>query len=166
MDDIILTGDHVEETGNLKCFLTHEFEIKDLGNLKYFLGMEIARSKMGIAISQHKYVLDLLKQTMMLGCKPIDTPMDYTTKLGTIKGSALMDKGRYQRHVGQLIYLSHTRPDILFLVRIVSQFMNNPNEEHMKVAYRILRCLKMTPRKGLYFKRTQKRNMEIFSDVD
>ena len=80
MDDIILTGDHVE-TCKLKCFLTHEFEIKDLGNLKYFLGMEIARSKMGIAISQHKYVLDLLKQTMMLGCKPIDTPMDYTTKL-------------------------------------------------------------------------------------
>ena len=149
-----MIGDHVEEIGKLKSFLTHEFEIKDLGNLKYFLGMEIARSKIGVVVFQRKYVLDLLKETGMLGCKPANIPMDYTTKIGTIEGSAPIDRGRFQRLVGKLIYLSHTRLKIAFSISVVSQFMNNPIKEHMKVVYHILRYLKMTPGKGLYLKRT------------
>ena len=90
----------------------------------------------------------------MLGCKPANTPMDYTTKIGTIEGSAPIDRGRFQRLVGKLIYLSHTRLKIAFSISVVSQFMNNPIKEHMKVVYHILRYLKMTPRKGLYLKRT------------
>ncbi|RVW71043.1 Retrovirus-related Pol polyprotein from transposon RE1 [Vitis vinifera] len=125
-----------------------EFEIKDLGNLKYFLGMEIARSKKGIAVSQRKYVLDLLNETGMLGCKPAETPMDTTVKLEESDGSAPVDKGRYQRLVGKLIYLSHTRPNIGFSVSVVSQFMNNPTEKHMTAVIRILRYLKMTLGKG------------------
>ena len=77
VDDIILTRDIEEEIGKFKSFLGHEFEIKDLGNFKYFLRMEIARSKMGIVVSPHKYVLNLLKETSMLGCKPADIPIDY-----------------------------------------------------------------------------------------
>ncbi|RVW57066.1 Retrovirus-related Pol polyprotein from transposon TNT 1-94 [Vitis vinifera] len=80
VDDIILTGDHEEKIDLLKKLLTKEFEIKDLGNLKYFLRMEIARSKKGIAVSQRKYVLDLLNEIGMLGCKPAETPMDTTVK--------------------------------------------------------------------------------------
>ncbi|RVW58055.1 Retrovirus-related Pol polyprotein from transposon RE1 [Vitis vinifera] len=145
---------------------TKEFEIKDLGNLKYFLRMEIARSKKGIAVSQRKYVLDLLNETGMLGCKPAETPMDTTVKLEESDGSAPVDKGRYQRLVGKLIYLSHTRPDIGFSVSVVSQFMNNPTEKHMTAVIRILRYLKMTPGKGLFFQRTTKKEIEIFSDAD
>ena len=149
MDDIILIGDHVEEIGKLKSFLTHEFEIKDLGNLKYFLGMEIARSKIGVVVFQRKYVLDLLKETGMLGCKPANIPMDYTAKIGTIKGSDPVDKRRYQRFVEKPIYLSRTRPNIAFSVSVVSQFMNNPIEEHIEIVFHILRYLKMAPLKGL-----------------
>nr|CAN61071.1 hypothetical protein VITISV_006592 [Vitis vinifera] len=149
VDDIILIGDHVEEIGKLKSFLTHEFEIKDLGNLKYFLGMEIARSKIGVVVFQRKYVLDLLKETGMLGCKPANIPMDYTTKIGTIKGSDPVDKRRYQRFVEKPIYLSRTRPNIAFSVSVVSQFMNNPIEEHIEIVFHILRYLKMAPLKGL-----------------
>ncbi|WJZ81633.1 hypothetical protein VitviT2T_001466 [Vitis vinifera] len=166
VDDIILTGDHEEKIDLLKKLLTKEFEIKDLGNLKYFLGMEIARSKKGIAVSQRKYVLDLLNETGMLGCKPAETPMDTTVKLEESDGSAPVDKGRYQRLVGKLIYLSHTRPDIGFSVSVVSQFMNNPTEKHMTAVIRILRYLKMTPGKGLFFQRTTKKENEIFSDAD
>ncbi|RVW80146.1 Retrovirus-related Pol polyprotein from transposon TNT 1-94 [Vitis vinifera] len=162
VDDIILTGDHEEKIDLLKKLLTKEFEIKDLRNLKYFLGMEIARSKKGIAVSQRKYVLDLLNETGMLGCKPAETPMDTTVKLEESNGSALVDKGRYQRLVGKLIYLSHTRPDIGFFVSVVSQFMNNPTEKHMTAVIRILRYLKMTPGKGLFFQRTTKKEIEIF----
>ncbi|KAL5798657.1 hypothetical protein ACOSQ2_003477 [Xanthoceras sorbifolium] len=145
VDDMIMTGNSEEEIHKLKSFLAKEFEIKDLGSMKYFLGMEVARSKAGICINQRKYILDLLKETGMTECKPADTPMDYTTKLGLIEESPPVDKGRYQRLVGKLIYLSHTRADIAFPVSTVSQFMNSPNEEHMGAVLRILRYLKMTP---------------------
>ena len=73
----------------------------------------------------------------MLGCKPADTPMDSTVKLGAKKDSAPADKGKYQRLVGKPIYLSRTRPNIGFLVSVVSQFMNNPTEEHMEAVHQI-----------------------------
>ncbi|RVW62261.1 Retrovirus-related Pol polyprotein from transposon RE1 [Vitis vinifera] len=160
VDDIILSGNDMGELQNLKKYLSEEFEVKDLGNLKYFLGMEVARSRKGIVVSQRKYILDLLKETGMLGCKPIDTPMDSQKKLGIEKESTPVDRGRYQRLVGRLIYLSHTRPDIGFAVSAVSQFMHSPTEEHMEAVYRILRYLKMTPGKGLFFRKTENRDTE------
>lgn len=111
-------------------------------------------------------MLDLLEETWMLGCKPADTPMDSNSKMGSKDDSAPVDKGRYQRLVCKLIYLSHTRPDISFAVSVVSQFMNNPTDEHMAAVYRILRCLKMTPGQGLFFKKTVKKEVEIFTDAD
>ncbi|RVW81044.1 Retrovirus-related Pol polyprotein from transposon TNT 1-94 [Vitis vinifera] len=166
VDDIILSGNDMGELQNLKKYLSEEFEVKDLGNLKYFLGMEVARSRKGIVVSQRKYILDLLKETGMLGCKPIDTPMDSQKKLGIEKESTPVDRGRYQRLVGRLIYLSHTRPDIGFAVSAVSQFMHSPTEEHMEAVYRILRYLKMTPGKGLFFRKTENRDTEVYSDAD
>jgi len=97
VDDIILTRDYEEELVRLKKLLAKEFEIKDLRYLKYFLGMEVARSRKGIYVSQRKYVLDLLKETGMLGCKPADTPMDSTKKIRAENDSIPVDRGRYQR---------------------------------------------------------------------
>ena len=94
VDDIILTGDDLVERDRLKKSPATDFEIKDLGALKYFLGMEVARSKKGIVVSQRKYILDLLKETGMSGCKPIDTPVEYNLKL--CEGEkALVDARRY-----------------------------------------------------------------------
>ncbi|WKA11799.1 hypothetical protein VitviT2T_029262 [Vitis vinifera] len=166
VDDIIVTENDEEEISRLKTVLSKEFEIKDLGTLRYFLGMEVARSSKGIFVSQRKYTLDLLKETGMLGCKPSNTHMDPFNKIGSKEDMAVVDKGRYQRLVGRLIYLSHTRPDISFVVSVVSQFMNNPTEEHQEAIYRILRYLKMTPSKGLFFKRVASRDVEIFSDAN
>ncbi|CAN1158567.1 Retrovirus-related Pol polyprotein from transposon TNT 1-94 [Linum perenne] len=130
VDDIIITGNDNEEIKKLKSRLSSEFELKDLGEMKYFLGMEVARSCKGLIISQRKYVLDLLHETGMLGCKPADTPMQPNIQFSR-EQVKLTDKGRYQQLVGKLIYLSHTRPDIAFAVSIVSQFMNEPTEEHL-----------------------------------
>ena len=88
--------------------------------MKFFLGIELTRSKQGIFISQRKYVLDLLKETVMLGSKACDTPLELNKKLSEDSNGELVDRGSYQRLVGKLIYLSHTRPDIAFAVSIVS----------------------------------------------
>ncbi|KAK2997364.1 hypothetical protein RJ639_025480 [Escallonia herrerae] len=165
VDDIILTRDDIAEMEQLKQCLASEFEIKDLGSLKFFLRMEIARSRKGIAVSQRKYVLDLLKETGMSGCRPVETPIDPNQKLGDNKGDPV-NTSRYQFLVGKLIYLSHTRPDIAFAVSLVSQFMHSPREEHLEAVYCILRYLKSSPGKGLFFRKNEHRNLEAYTDAD
>jgi hypothetical protein len=151
VDDIVLTENDDGETQNLKHHLANDFEIKDLGSLKYFLGIEVARSKHGIFISQRKYIFDLLKEARMLGCKATDNPVEVNVKLGEGIESPLVDKGRYQRLVERLIYLSHTRLDIAYAISVVSQFMYSPREPHMEAVYHILRYLKSSLGKGLLF---------------
>ena len=126
----------------------------------------MARSSKGIFISQRKYVLDLLQETGMLGCKPGDTPIDPNHKLGAMVDNDAVDKGRYQRLVGKLIYLSHTRPDIAFAVSVVSQFMHSPCEVHMEAVLKILRYLKSSPGKGLLFSKNHHLQVEPYTDAD
>lgn len=166
VDDIIVTGNDEGEMENLKGNLLAEFDIKELGKLKYFLGIEVAHSKLGIFISQQKYVLDLLKETGKLGCKPIDTPIEYNHGLCDAPEDLTVDKGAYQRLVGKLIYLSHTRPDIAFAVSVVSRFMHNPKETHLKAVYRILQYLKGNPGRGILFKRGESMTIEAYTDAD
>ena len=111
-------------------------------------------------------MLDLLTEIGMLDCKPVETPMEMNHKLGILLDQALTDKGRYQRLVGRLIYLSHTRPDISYAVSVVSQFMHAPSEEHMEAVYRILRYLKSVPRKGLLFSKNGISNIEGYTNSD
>jgi len=81
VDDIIITGDDTLEIARLKKNLSKEFEVKDVGQLRYFLGIEIARSPRGIVLSQQKYVLDLLNETGMLGCRTASIPIEQNHKL-------------------------------------------------------------------------------------
>ena len=127
VDDNILTRD---DTGEVERF-------------KKVLGMEVARSRKRISISHRKYVLDLLTETSMLGCKPSDTPIKARKR--TESDRKPVDRERYQRLVGRLIYLSHTRPDIAFAVSVVSQYMHSPKESHLEAVYKILKYLKGSP---------------------
>ena len=86
-------------------------------------------------------MLNLLTEVGILECKLADTPIVQNHRLGEYPNKVPTDKGRYQRLVGKLIYLSHTRPDIAYAVSMVSQFMHNPSEDHMDVVTRILRYL-------------------------
>ncbi|XP_057478145.1 retrovirus-related Pol polyprotein from transposon TNT 1-94 isoform X6 [Actinidia eriantha] len=165
VDDMIVTGDDVDEILNLKCRLAQEFEIKDLGSLRYFLGMEVARSDRGIFISQRKYILDLLEETGMLGCKPVNSPIEANHHLSGDMGERT-NKERYQRLVGRLIYLAHTRPDVSYAVDVVSQFMHDPRTSHMDAVYRILSYLKSAPGKGIMFSNHGHLQLEVFTDAD
>ncbi|RVX18783.1 Retrovirus-related Pol polyprotein from transposon TNT 1-94 [Vitis vinifera] len=115
VDDIVITGSDQDGIQKLKQHLFTHFQTKDLGKLKYFLGIEIAQSSSGVVLSQRKYALDILEETGMLDCKPVDTPMDPNVKLVPGQGEPLGDPGRYRRLVGKLNYLTITRPDISFL---------------------------------------------------
>ena len=147
--------------------MSKEFEMKDLGPLKYFLGIEVSRSNKGIVLSQRKYALDLLQETGMSACQPVDTPVEAGQKLCVESNQVPIDKGRYQRLVGRLMYLSHTRPDLAYALSIVSQFMHNPGEQHMNAVIRILRYLKSAPGKGVLFtKNANYQSIEAYTDAD
>ncbi|CAL8997969.1 unnamed protein product, partial [Prunus brigantina] len=141
VDDLIITGDNGEEIANLKHSLRQKFAMKDLGVLKYFLGIEMATSHKGLFLNQHKYVLDLLQEADMINSKPACTPLDKEPKLD-MEGEPLNNISHYQRLVGKLIYLTITRPDITYAVSLVSQFMHSPTMAHLNVVKRILRYLK------------------------
>ncbi|KAH9656598.1 retrovirus-related pol polyprotein from transposon RE1 [Citrus sinensis] len=116
---MVLTGNDEEETEALQKYLSREFEMKDLGALKYFLGIEVSRSKGGIFLSQRKYALDLLHETGMTACQPIDTPIEEGLKFCITSDQVPVDKGRYQRLIGRLMYLSHTRPDLAYALSVI-----------------------------------------------
>ena len=102
----------------------------------------------------------------MLECKPADTPIAQNERLSIHDNQIPTDKDQYQRLVGKLIYLSHTRPDITYVVSLVSQFMHNPSKDHMNVVIRILRYLKSSPGRGLMFRKHGHLNVEGYSDAD
>jgi hypothetical protein len=164
IDDIVITGDDLVEISALKKYLTQEFEVKDLGQLRYFLGIEISRGSKGIFLSQRKYVLDLLKEISMLGCRPTATPIEQNHRLSKDMGTPV-NRECYQRLVGRLIYLSHTRPNITF-VSVVSQFMHDPKSSHLDAVYRILRYLKGCSEKGLLYTKQGELHVECYTDAD
>ncbi|KAD4584477.1 hypothetical protein E3N88_22078 [Mikania micrantha] len=166
VDDMVITGDDKEEMERLKKNLFAEFEMKDLGRLKYFLGIEVLRSKQGIFLCQKKYILDLLSETGMIDCKSVETPMTVNHKLHMELEADLADKERYQRLVGKLIYLSHTRPDIAYAVGVVSQFMHQPQSAHMEAVLRIIRYLKGTTGHGVLFKSNGHLEIQAYTDAD
>ncbi|RVW94727.1 Retrovirus-related Pol polyprotein from transposon RE1 [Vitis vinifera] len=142
VDDILITGNDVNAIVALKQFLHSHFRIKDLGDLKYFLGIKVSRSKKGISISQRKYTLEILKDGGFLGAKPVNFPMEQNTKLSD-SGELLKDPSQYRRLVGRLIYLTITQPDITYSVHVLNRFMHAPRRPHMEAALRVLRYLKI-----------------------
>ena len=101
----------------------------------------------------------------MHGCRPISTPIDLNHKLCAESGN-LVNKKIYQRLVGRLIYLCHTRPDISYVVSVVSRYMHDPRSGHLDVVYRILRYLKNSPGTRLLFKSHGHLDVESYCDVD
>lgn len=166
VDDIVIIGNDQERISQLKEHLCSHFQTKDLGKLKYFLGIEIAQSNNGIIISQRKYALDILKETCMLDCRLVDSPMDPNLKLLPSQGEPYSDPERYRRLVGKLIYLTITRQGISFAVGVVSQFMKSPHNDHWDAVTRILRYIKRAPEQGLLYEDKGNTQLVGFCDAD
>ena len=140
--------------------------MKNLGGLKYFLGIEVARPRKCIFLSQRKYVLDLLSKVGLLNYRPIDTSIVHNHKIRKYLDQVPTNKEGYQKLVGKLIYWSHTHPDIAYVISMVNQFMHSPSEDHLDAIVRILHYLKSAPRKGLLFPKNNHLNIDGYTDVD
>ncbi|XP_019242687.1 PREDICTED: uncharacterized protein LOC109222834, partial [Nicotiana attenuata] len=152
--------------------------MKDLGELKYFLGIEFSRSEKGIHMCQRKYALELLFETGLSGGKPALTPLEFNHKLTSIEfdkvfnkenlsdDRLLEDRSGYQRIVGRLLYLTMTRPDIAFVVQVLSQFMHAPKQSHLDAAMRVIRYIKGNPGLGLFLPSTGNQKLVPFCDSD
>jgi histone deacetylase 1/2 len=132
VDDIIVASSSQKATGALLKDLEKEFALKDLGNLQYFLGIEVNKLGDGLKLSQERYAEDVLQRAGMHKCKAIDTPLFSTKKLSVTEGEPLRteDATRYRSIVGALQYLTLTRPDISFSVNKVCQFLHAPTSVH------------------------------------
>jgi hypothetical protein len=163
---MIVTGDDTDEIKRLQECLSTKFKMKDLGRLKYFLGIEAVRTNNGIYLSQRKYILDLLSETGMLECKSVESSILQNHRLVIHPDKVPTNKERYRRLVGRLIYFSYTCPDIAYVISVVNQFMYAPSEDHMTTIMRILSYLKEAPGKRLTCKRYGHMEMKGFTDID
>ena len=166
VDDIIITGSDQQEIKELEQCLAQTFQVKQLGPLKYFLGIEFARSSEGILMTQQKYILDLLEETKHIDCRVSDILVETNHKLRLDDNDPQVEMSSYQKLIGKLLYLSHTRPDICFTVNVLSQFMHSPRVSHFQAANRVLRYLKGTAGLGITYRTTGKLDLVIYTDSD
>ena len=147
----MLNGDDLSGIQELKDFLNQQFEIKDLGHLNYFLGLEITHSTNGLYITQIKYASELLSRVGLTDNKTVDTLVELNAHLTPTGGKPLSNLSFYRRLLGSLVYLTVTRPDISYAVHQVSQYLSTPRFTHYAAILRILQYLKDTLFHGLFY---------------
>lgn len=166
VDDIIVTGNNINEITHFIKRLSDHFSLKDLGKLSYFLGMEAHRTSSGLHLTQTKYITDLLAKTKMTNAKSVATPMCSTQHLTASLGVAIDDPTDFRAIIGSLQYLCLTRPDIAFAVNRLSQFMHRPTTIHLEATKRVLRYLAGTANRGILFSASSPLTLHAYSDAD
>ncbi|XP_047259935.1 uncharacterized mitochondrial protein AtMg00810-like [Capsicum annuum] len=154
VDDLLLTGNNLKLIEEFKEEMMQVFEMIDLGLMSYFLGMEIKQSKSEVFICQKKYAKEILKKFQM-DCRPMSEPMNQKEEFCKEDGADKVDEGYYRSLIGCLTYLIATRPDILFVVSLLSRFMHYASGMHLRAAKRILRYIKGTVDYGVKFEKSQ-----------
>jgi hypothetical protein len=171
VDDILIAGKNSQNIAKVKKQLAGEFSMKDLGQLKHFLGMRVTRTADGISIDQSTYVKDILSRFGMEDSKAVSTPMPTGTKLikSDVNSARNEIQPLYQSIVGSLMYaMLCTRPDIAYTVQQLSQFASDPSDVHLQAAKRILRYLQGSQNTHLMYKRDNGTTSIIqgYSDAD
>lgn len=146
---MIISGNTIDEITTVKEYLSTCFKMKDLSQLKYFLGIEVSGNSTWFYLSQRKYALDIISDTENLGAKPITFPLEKNNKLAISESPLLVNAEPYHRLIGRLIYLDVTGPDLSYSIHVLAQFMQVPREDHWTAAIRIVRYLKNSPGKGI-----------------
>ena len=164
VDDMIIIGSDTIGIHDIKTHLGTCFEMKDLGPLRYFLGIEVNSSSSGYSLSQVKYASDLISRAGLIDNKAVDTPLELNVKLRSTDGELVSNPTLYRQLVGGLIYLTITRPDISYVIHVVSQFMTSPRTVHFAAVLRILRYVRGTMHQGLLMSSSSKLELNAYSD--
>ena len=164
VDGILVTGSDTTGICQVKSHLQKRLNIRDLSTPKYFLGIEFAYKRGKLILNQCKYVLDILKETSLLGCKPQSSPIDSKPQFWDSTSPPLTDANIYRCLVGKLICLTVTRPDITYTAGLLSQFMHTPQEIHWHAALRVLAYLKHALERGLLYQHHGRLRIEGYSD--
>lgn len=166
VDDLIFTGNDITMIERFKRSMKQEFEMSDLGKMKYFLGVEVVQSNAGIFINQRKYANEVLERFNMKNCNPVRTPIIPGFKLVKDDTGTGVDATTYKQMVGSLMYLTTTRPDLAFVVSLISRFMEKPTELHQQAVKRVLRYIKGTADLGIFYKFSGEDKVMAYSDSD
>ncbi|GJZ02251.1 ribonuclease H-like domain, reverse transcriptase, RNA-dependent DNA polymerase [Tanacetum coccineum] len=142
VDDLIITGTPKKEIDKFKAQMEEKFEMSDLELLAYYLGIEFTQTRGDISIKQSAYANKILKEARMVECNETIIPMDPGTKLTKITEGTMVNPTEYQSLIGCLRYLLHTRPDLSYSVGLLSRFMQELREQHMKAIRQVLRYVK------------------------
>eukprot|EP00253_Pinus_taeda_P017290 PITA_17290 len=149
-----------------KSVMKEEFEMTDMGFLRYFLGIEVDQNEKGIFFSQARYVDQVLSRFSMEECKAVITPTVMGLKLSREDSSKDFDPSLYKSIVGSLMYLTTTRPDIMYAGSLISRFMERPKEAHWQAVKRILRYVKGTKRFGILYNVSDHSDLVGYTDSD
>ncbi|PRQ42077.1 putative RNA-directed DNA polymerase [Rosa chinensis] len=166
VDDLIFTGNDEYMFEEFKKSMKDEFDMSDLGMMRYFLGVEVVQNEAGIYICQKKYASEILERFGMEKANSVRNPIVPGFKLMKDEGGVKVDATMYKQIVGSLMYLTATRPDLMYVVSLISRFMSSPTELHMQAAKRVLRYLKGTVNLGVLYRRNGEEKLEAFTDSD
>ena len=166
VDNVLIASNDQKEVNRFMMMLDQKFKIKDLGDLMFFLDLEMARSEKGVVLCQRKYALEVLEDAGLLCCKPVKTPMEQNVKLSKYGGDVLHDPSSYNRLIRRLLYLTITRPDITFVVHKLSQYMSKPRRPHLAATHRILQYLKNVPGTEIFFSSSAELHVKGLANLD
>jgi hypothetical protein len=166
VDDIVFGGSSHSLVARFVEDMSKEFEMSMMGELQFFLGLQIKQVKEGTFVHQARYMKDILKKFKMDDLKPLSTPMSTTTVLDADEDGKPVDQKEYRSMIGSLLYLTATRPDIQFSVCLCAHFQASPRTSHRQVVKRIFRYFRYTPELGLWYSASSSLSLLGFSDAD
>jgi hypothetical protein len=166
VDDIIFGSDDDRLSQKFAKDMQSEFEMSLLGELSFFLGLQICQSNQEIFISQTKYIIEMLKRFGMEDCKPVITPMQTNCRLSKDDDSKSTDQRQYRSMIGSLLYVTTSKPDVMQAVGQVAQFQEAPKESHVLAVKRIFRYLKGTKEFGLWYPKGKDLSLMAYTDED
>ena len=168
VDDIVVASSSLDSLDSIKRELMKRFDIRDLGELKYFLGLHIERQPDGgYFVHQRKHCDDILEYFGMAECNPAQTPMETKVKLAKrTPDEPACDQRLYRKGIGALLYLLNTRPDLAFPVGVLSRFLDDPSAQHWAAFKRLLRYLRGTTGHGLLYSGSGSVQLQGWADAD
>ncbi|GJV94298.1 putative ribonuclease H-like domain-containing protein [Tanacetum coccineum] len=166
VDDIIFGSTNKSWCADFEALMQSRFQMSSMGELTFFLGLQVKQNKDGIFISQDKYVADMLKKFDLVNVKAAITPMETKLPLTKDEDAFDVDVHLYRSMIGSLMYLTASRPDIMYAVCVCSRFQVTPKTSHLNAVKRIFKYLKGKPNLGLWYPRDSPLDLEAFSDSD